>query len=61
MDRTQLSRGPLREQRFPASPLVRVRNMLPSNGRCLQSHYLATVYMLQYVQAGSAYHWALKD
>jgi hypothetical protein len=31
-----------RTDRFPVSPLVRVRNLLPSNGRCSQSHYLAT-------------------
>jgi hypothetical protein len=30
------------QQRFPASPLARVRNLLPSNGLCLQTHYLAT-------------------
>jgi hypothetical protein len=36
--------GPHRKHRFPVSTctLVRVRNLLPSNGRCLQSHYLAT-------------------
>jgi hypothetical protein len=34
--------GPRREHQFPVSSLVRVRNLLPSNGRCLQSHYLAT-------------------
>jgi hypothetical protein len=39
---TQLSHGPRREQLFSVSPLVHVRNMLPSNGRYLQSHYLAT-------------------
>jgi hypothetical protein len=33
--------GPHRAHRFLVSPLVRVRNLLPSNGRCLQSHYLA--------------------
>jgi hypothetical protein len=27
---------------FFLSPLMRVRNLLPSNGRCIQSHYLAT-------------------
>jgi hypothetical protein len=36
----QLSKGPRREH--PRNPLVRVRNLLPSNGHCLQSHYLAT-------------------
>jgi hypothetical protein len=34
--------GPHRKYRFPVSPLVHVRNLLLSNGRCLQSHYLAT-------------------
>jgi hypothetical protein len=34
--------GPRREHLFPVSPLMRARNLLPSNGRCLQSHYLAT-------------------
>jgi hypothetical protein len=29
---TQLSHGPRRKHRFPVSPLVRVRNPLPSNG-----------------------------
>jgi hypothetical protein len=29
---TQLSHGPRREHGFPVSPLVRVRNLLPSNG-----------------------------
>jgi hypothetical protein len=38
----QLSHGPHREDLFPVSLLVCVRNMLPSNGHCLQSHYLAT-------------------
>jgi hypothetical protein len=38
--RLQLSIGPRREQIFPVIPLMRVRNPLPSNGRCL--HYLAT-------------------
>jgi hypothetical protein len=38
----QLSRGLRKENRFPVSPLLRVRNLLPSNGPCLQSHYLAT-------------------
>jgi hypothetical protein len=35
---TQVSHVP----RFAVSPLVRVMNLLPSSGRCLQSHYLAT-------------------
>jgi hypothetical protein len=39
---TQLSHGQRREHRFPVSPLVRVRNLLPSNWRCLQSYYLVT-------------------
>jgi hypothetical protein len=39
---TQLSHGTRREYCFPVSPLVRVRYMLPSNGRCLQSRYLTT-------------------
>jgi hypothetical protein len=39
---TQVPHGPRTERRFQVSPLVRVRNLLPSNGRCLQSHYLAT-------------------
>jgi hypothetical protein len=42
----QLSHGLRREHIFPVSPLVCVRNILPSNRRCLQS--LSTVYMLQY-------------
>jgi hypothetical protein len=33
----QLSHGSHREHIFPVSPLVRVRNLLPRNGRCLQS------------------------
>jgi hypothetical protein len=33
--------GPRRAHSFPVSPLVRVENLLPSNGRCLQNHYLA--------------------
>jgi hypothetical protein len=36
---TQLSHGPRREHRFEVSLLVRVRNPLPSDGRCLLSHY----------------------
>jgi hypothetical protein len=28
--------------RFPVSPLIHLRNMLPSSGRFLQDHYLAT-------------------
>jgi hypothetical protein len=39
---TQLSQERRREHCFPFSPLVRVRNLLPISGRCLQSHYLAT-------------------
>jgi hypothetical protein len=35
-------RGPHGKRRFPASSLAHVRNKLPSNGRCLQSHYSAT-------------------
>jgi hypothetical protein len=38
---TQLARGRRREHRFKVSPLVHVRNMLPSKGRCLWNHYLA--------------------
>jgi hypothetical protein len=38
---TQLSHGPRKEHCFPVSPLVLVRNLLPSNERCLRSHYLA--------------------
>jgi hypothetical protein len=34
--------GPRRKHHFPASPLARVKNLLPSNGRCSQSHHLAT-------------------
>jgi hypothetical protein len=34
---TQLSHGPRRERRFSVRPLVRVRNLMPSNGRCLES------------------------
>jgi hypothetical protein len=34
-------RGPHRKHRFPASPLTEARN-LPTNGRCFQSHFLAT-------------------
>jgi hypothetical protein len=45
---TQLSHGPRREHRFQVSPLRRDRNMLRSNKRCLQSHYLATGLQLQY-------------
>jgi hypothetical protein len=39
---TQLSHVLRREYLFPISPLMRVKNLLPSNGRCLQSHYLVT-------------------
>jgi hypothetical protein len=39
---TQLPYGRRIEHRFPVSPLVRVRNLLPSNWRCLKSRYLAT-------------------
>jgi hypothetical protein len=35
-------RGQRREHNFPASLLARVRILLPSNGLCLQSNYLAT-------------------
>jgi hypothetical protein len=35
-------RGQSRNHSFPASPLVRVRNLLPSNWRCLQSYCIAT-------------------
>jgi hypothetical protein len=38
----QLSHGQGREYGFPVSQLARVRNLLPSNGCYLQSHYLAT-------------------
>jgi hypothetical protein len=38
----QLPHEPCREHRFPVSPLLRVKNLLPSNGRGLQGHYLAT-------------------
>lgn len=38
---TQLSHRLCREHRFQVSPLVCVSNLLPSNGHCLQSHYLA--------------------
>jgi hypothetical protein len=38
----QLSHGPRREHLFLVNLLVGVRNPLPSNGRCLQSHYIAT-------------------
>jgi hypothetical protein len=33
---------PIAEHCFPVSPSMRLRNLLPSNGRCSQSHYLAT-------------------
>jgi hypothetical protein len=33
---------PHRKHRFPVSPLVHARNLLPSCRHCLQSHYLAT-------------------
>jgi hypothetical protein len=33
---TQLSNGPRRESLFPVNPLVRVRNLLSSNGRYLR-------------------------
>jgi hypothetical protein len=38
---TQLSHRLHREHHFPVSPLMHVRNLLPNNGRCLQSHSLA--------------------
>jgi hypothetical protein len=39
---TQLSHGPRKEHLFTVSRLVSVRNLLPSRGRRLQSHYLGT-------------------
>jgi hypothetical protein len=39
---TKLSRGSRREHRFLVTPLMHIRNLLPMNGHCLQSHYLAT-------------------
>jgi hypothetical protein len=39
---SQLPHGPRREHFFPVSLWVRVRNLLPSNRRCLQSHCVAT-------------------
>jgi hypothetical protein len=39
---TQLQYGLRREHLFLVSPLAHVMNLLPSNGRSLQSHYLAT-------------------
>jgi hypothetical protein len=39
---TRFSHAPRREHLFPVSPLVRVRNLLCSNGCCLQSHYFMT-------------------
>jgi hypothetical protein len=38
----QLSHRPHTEHCFTVSPLTCVRNLLPSNGHCLKSHYLAT-------------------
>jgi hypothetical protein len=38
----QLPHGPHRAHRFQVSPFVRVRSLMPSNGRCLQRHHLAT-------------------
>jgi hypothetical protein len=38
---TQVSHGLRREHRFQVSPFMRVRNVLPSKGGCLHSHYLA--------------------
>jgi hypothetical protein len=41
-----MSHGSRTERRFAVSPLLHVRNLLrplPSNGRCLQNHYLVTV------------------
>jgi hypothetical protein len=40
--RHEAVKGPRRKRRFPVSPLVRIRNLLPSNGPSLESHYLAT-------------------
>jgi hypothetical protein len=40
-----VSHGSRREHSFPITPVLRVTNLLrplPSNDRCLQSHYLAT-------------------
>jgi hypothetical protein len=39
---SQLPHGPRTDHFSAVSPSVRVRNLLPSNGRCLQSHCLAT-------------------
>jgi hypothetical protein len=51
---TQLSHGPRREHLIPISPLLRVRNLLSINDRCLHSRYLAmglhaTVPMNEYL------------
>jgi hypothetical protein len=37
----QRVQGPRTEHRFPVSPLASVTNLLSSNRRCLQNHYLA--------------------
>jgi hypothetical protein len=54
---TQLSQGLRRERRFQVSPFVHIRNMFPSNGRCLQSRYLATglhaTILSRYLSGGS--------
>jgi hypothetical protein len=52
---SQLTHGPRRDQFSPVSPLVRVGNLLSSNGRCLQNRCLATglhatIYMSIYVE-----------
>jgi hypothetical protein len=52
----QLSYGPRKDRRFPFSSLARVRNMLPRNGRCLRSHYLATgLHATRHVELRSWY------
>jgi hypothetical protein len=45
---TQVSHGLRREHRFQVSPLMRVRNVLPSNRVVYRVIYYQRVYMLQY-------------
>jgi hypothetical protein len=54
---THLSHGLRRKHSFPISLLVHVRNLLPSNRSCLQSHYLATGLHAATYEYNDAYLW----
>jgi hypothetical protein len=58
----QLSHGRRRENGLQVSSLLPVRNLLPSNGRCLLIHYLATaqhatIFCLCTHPAGGIENW----